>query len=106
MTTINSRQEFEVLQKKILDWAFDKGILASSDAKTQMLKCVSEVGELADAVAVRNRNETIDAIGDVLVTLIILAELENMDVVWCLEEAYEIIRARTGQMVEGVFVKD
>lgn len=98
--------QFEELQSNVLEWAADKGILAKSDAKTQCLKSMSEAGELCDAIAVRDRVKTIDALGDVLVTLIILAELENLDLVWCLEEAYGVIQARTGRMENGIFVKD
>ena len=98
--------DFDVLQGKVLDWAQDKGILIKSDPKTQCLKCVSEVGELADAVAVGNMDEVNDALGDTLVTLIILADLLKTDLVDCLSEAYEVIRKREGRMVNGIFVKD
>ena len=98
--------DYAVLESKVLDWAESKGILAKSDPKTQCLKCVSEVGELADAVAVGDMDEANDALGDVLVTLIILADLLKTDLTDCLSEAYEIIRKREGRMVNGIFVKD
>ena len=98
--------DYAVLEGKVLDWAEDKGILAKSDPKTQCLKCVSEVGELADAVAVGNMDEVNDALGDTLVTLIILADLLKTDLVDCLSEAYEVIRKREGRMVNGIFIKD
>lgn len=97
---------YPALETKVLEWAQTRGILGDSDPKTQCLKFVSEAGELADAVASRNKGETIDAIGDVMVTLIILAELENLDVMHCLESAFDVISRRTGKMVEGIFVKD
>ena len=42
---------FEDLDCHVLEWARERGILAKSDPKTQCLKMVSEVGELADAAA-------------------------------------------------------
>ena len=99
-------ETFEDLQGHILEWAYHKGIFASSDPKSQLLKTVSEVGELADGVNVDDEEEIIDALGDVLVTLIILADMKNLNLVDCLDSAYKVISDRTGKMVNGVFIKD
>jgi NTP pyrophosphatase (non-canonical NTP hydrolase) len=102
----NDWTSFEELNVKVLQWANAKGIFKYSNPKSQLLKTVSEVGELADAVNKGNIPEEVDAIGDVLVTLIILAEMHNLDVTVCLKHAYETICNRQGEMVNGVFVKD
>ncbi|EQA5441074.1 MazG-like family protein, partial [Enterococcus faecalis] len=47
-----------------------------------------------------------DGIGDVVVTLIILAMQNNMDLYECLNQAYSEIKNRQGEMVNGVFVKE
>lgn len=101
-----TNRKFEDLDMLILEWAREKGILKAKNPNAQMLKCVSEVGELADAVVSGNMHEIVDGIGDVVVTLIILAELHNLDLTDCLEEAYEVIAKRNGSMIGGVFVKD
>lgn len=98
--------KFEELEEKVIEWAFDKGILLKSDPKSQLLKTVSEIGELADAVNKGDQAGTVDAIGDTLVTLIILAELLGLDINKCLESAYNVIAKRTGRIENGVFVKD
>ena len=99
-----------MLTQNVLKWADDKGILENSDPKSQLLKTVSEVGELADAVNKGNFEEFEDAMGDVLVTLIILNHLyhrgSGVTLENCLESAYDIISKRTGRMQGGVFVKD
>ncbi len=94
------------LSLSLLHWAENKGILKKGDSKTQCLKMASEAGELCDAIAKGDRDETIDAIGDVMVTLIILAQMEGLDELECLESAYNEIACRTGEMVNGSFVKD
>ena len=99
-------ETFEDLQGHILGWAYDKGIFADSDPKSQLLKTVSKVGELADGINVDDEEEIIDALGDVLVTMIILADMKNLNLVDCLDSAYKVISGRTGKMVNGVFVKD
>ena len=98
--------KYTTLKRAVLDWADTRGILSSSDPKTQCLKFVSEAGELADNIAKGDHYAALDDIGDILVTLILLAELIDTDLMVCLEGAYEIIRKRQGKMVNGIFVKD
>jgi NTP pyrophosphatase (non-canonical NTP hydrolase) len=96
---------YDALRKRVLDWALLKGILDAGDAKTQCLKAASEMGELCDNIAKGSHYSARDDIGDVLVTIIILARMINVDEVACLEEALKVIERREGNMVNGVFVK-
>lgn len=97
---------FEQLETNVIEWAQDRGILASSDPKTQCLKTVSEVGELADNIAKGRHEQAQDDIGDIVVTLILLSELIGTNVPHCLNLAYQEISKRKGKMVNGVFVKE
>ncbi len=98
---------FEELQKDIVDWAKARKIIPNATPIAQLLKTVAEVGELADAVNKRNRAETMDAVGDVLVCLINFCELSCLDINECLEGAYNEIKDRKGTLLEsGVFVKE
>jgi len=97
---------YGVLKSNVLDWAESRGIFDGSDPKTQCLKFVSEVGELADNIAKGDHYAAQDDLGDILVTLILLSEMIDTDLMVCLESAYETIRKRQGRMVNGVFVKD
>lgn len=94
--------EFNPIRK----WAKEKGIYDSGDAKTQTLKLVEEVGELAKAVIEKNTDETIDAIGDCVVVLTNLAKLCEVDIEECINIAYETIKNRKGKMTNGTFIKD
>lgn len=85
-------------------WSTLKG-LNTADSSKQMLKVVEETGEVAAALARNNKDDLRDGIGDVVVTLIILAQQNDMDIFECLNTAYDEIKERTGQMVDGVFVK-
>ena len=89
---------------KVEQWAKDKG-LDQADSSKQMLKTVEEVGEVAAALARKEKDALRDGIGDVVVTLIILAMQNDMDLYECLNQAYNEIKGRTGKMVDGVFVK-
>lgn len=92
------------LVKLVEQWSKDKGLNQAEPSK-QMLKTVEEVGEVAAALARGNQDQLRDGIGDVVVTLIILAQQNDMDLYECLNQAYTEISGRTGKMVDGVFVK-
>ena len=65
------------LQQNIIKWAEDKGIFEKSDPTSQFLKTIEELGELASAVNKNDLPEIKDAIGDVTVTQILLAEMQD-----------------------------
>ena len=100
------KRTFEQTQKGVLEWAEAKGILEKSDSESQFLKLVEEVGELANALGKGSKEGISDAIGDTIIVLTILARLEGLDVHDCYSEAYDVIKSRTGEMVNGIFVKD
>ena len=85
-------------------WGRDKHL---DDPKSQLNKVIEEVGEIAHEVT-RNKygEEFSDAIGDTLVTIIILADIMDYDAIGCLNAAYETIKNRTGHTENGTFVKD
>lgn len=85
-------------------WSKDKG-LDKADSSKQFLKVTEEVGEVAAALARNDMHELKDGIGDVIVTLIILAQQNGMTIEECLSQAYGVISKRSGKMVNGVFVK-
>jgi len=94
------------LELKVLAWAKQKGILDTGTVAGQLGKLHEEFKELEDAVSFEDMPEIADAIGDMQVVLIILAEMYGLSAQECLEGAYEVIARRKGEMVNGVFVKD
>ena len=98
---------YEATELLVVRWGEARGIIQNSDAKTQLLKAFSEMGELADAITKRDRESIIDGLGDVLVCLTMVAAIEDVDVKQCFNSAYEQIKDRKGYLnKEGVFVKD
>ena len=96
----------EELQEQVLEWANDKGILKAENALKQFAKFISEAGELGDAIIKDEQDNIIDALGDVQVTIIILAKQLGLDYNHCLETAYNVIKHRQGKTVNGTFIKD
>jgi NTP pyrophosphatase (non-canonical NTP hydrolase) len=70
------------------------------------MKTQEELTELCNAILDNNSDEIKDAIGDIMVTLIIQAKMQNFKIEECLESAYNVIKNRTGKMINGQFVKN
>jgi NTP pyrophosphatase (non-canonical NTP hydrolase) len=90
----------------IRDWAATRGLYEKGDPNTQYVKLQEECGELAKAMLQDDKPEIVDAIGDIVVVLTNLAHLQGYDIEHCIDEAYKVIAARTGKMINGTFVKD
>lgn len=91
------------LVKQVVRWGSDKGL---NDPKAQLNKVIEEVGEMAHEIT-RNKYGTdlADAIGDTLVTVIILADICGYDAFGCLNMAYNEIKNRKGITQNGTFIK-
>lgn len=97
---------YRQLEALVEDWAEDKGIIKNGTPTAQALKTLEECNELIDAIDKEHKGETVDALGDVFVTLIIQAKMQGVDLLDCLQIAYDVISKRTGKMENGMFVKD
>lgn len=101
----------ELLFDDVKRWGREKGI---DNPALQFAKINEEIGELAHELT-RNRCggkdqvpsiETIDAIGDILVTVIIFADIIGVQPLEALQMAYDTIRYREGKTINGSFVKE
>jgi NTP pyrophosphatase (non-canonical NTP hydrolase) len=99
-------KSLQELNENVIDWAYEKGIIDKSSPIKQHVKTQEEVTELLEALVDGSEHEIKDAIGDIIVTLIIQAELNDTTINECLQQAYDVISKRTGKMVNGLFVKD
>ncbi len=94
------------LIKQVEQWSIDKG-LHNGNSFTQFAKSSEEMGEVAAALCRDNTEALKDGIGDVVVTLVILAQQNNMTLQECLEQAYGEIKDRKGVMSkDGSFIKE
>jgi NTP pyrophosphatase (non-canonical NTP hydrolase) len=110
---------FEQIESKAIQWARDRKIIENSTPLAQTRKTLEEVGELLEAAAAVNaldcgdmralayRDDYIDAVGDIIVTLIVGTACAGVTVTECLEAAFEQIKDRRGHLrADGVFVKE
>lgn len=113
---------YQELEPLVLIWAKERDILDKATPLAQADKTLEEVNELIEACEaqskgldsfvnskgnlVHTQDEIKDAFGDVLVTIIIGAQLQGLKLEDCLEGAYNVISKRQGKMVDGKFVKN
>jgi len=97
-----SKYELDVIR-----WAEARKIIPNATPVSQLLKAVSEMGELCDAEGKQDHAAIQDAVGDVLVCLINYCALRDLDMTRCLSFAYEQIKDRKGTLMpDGTFVKE
>lgn len=110
--------KFEELQENVLDWADTHGLLKSENAEKQFMKFMEEVFEFKTEFDFKesrwdsgmNFNDVLEPMqlemGDIFVTLIILCDQLDIDPVDCLSMAYDKIKDRKGETINGVFIKE
>jgi len=101
-TPCSCKSQFDLIR----EWADERGLYENGDTKTQALKLVEEVGETCRAILKEDFEEVVDGIGDCVVVLVNLAELQGVSIEACIEAAYEEIKGRKGKMVNGTYKKD
>lgn len=93
-------------EDNVVQWANDRNIIGGTKPKDQMLKLVEEFGELSSAMQKGKLLDIADAIGDCAVVLCIIAAQHGMRFEDCQRGAWDEIKDRKGQVVNGVFVKE
>lgn len=97
---------YAAVEIKLIQWAEARKIIPNSNPETQLLKAMSELGELADATIKRDKEEIIDGVGDVMTALVIYCALQDINLVDCMEIAHDQIKNRKGVLLpNGLFVK-
>lgn len=95
------------LEMKVIQWGEARGIVQNSTAAAQAIKTQEELDELIEAIRNNDKVAMADAYGDILVTLIMGCACADLNLVSCLEGAYNEIKDRKGYLnADGIFVKE
>ena len=98
---------YSEVEMKVVQWGEARGIVQNATAQSQAIKTLEEVTELFDALNKNDLDAAKDAVGDIVVTLIMVCAVLDVDLVSCLKGAYEEIKDRKGYLTkEGIFVKE
>lgn len=98
--------KFEELKINVEEWANEKDLIKFENRFKQFEKVVEEVFELKEEIIEDNLDNMKLEMGDCLVTLIILSKQLGIDIVDCLEQAYNKIKFRRGKTIDGKFIKE
>lgn len=101
---MNYGEEIAQLEYSIGNWHHARNLIHGSTDKDQYMKLIQEAGELSDNIC--KGKSVQDDIGDMIVVLINIAERNNLSLVDCMRMAWDDIKDRKGQMIDGVFVKE
>ena len=101
---INEEEYIKHAIQQVVSWHLARNLIHGSTDKDQVLKLIQEVGELSDSIC--KEQSPIDDIGDIMVVLINIALRNNLSLTDCLNHAYNDIKDRKGQMIDGIFVKE
>ena len=97
----------EPIINNIKRWGKDRGITTNGKPMTQAIKTLEECHELLVAINTDNKREINDAIADVIITLVMQCELQNIDLEECLQDGYDVIKDRKGYLNEvGDFIRE
>ena len=98
---------FTELEMDVIRWGEARGIVQHAKPLGQAIKTMEEAVELVDAINKGDIHATKDAIGDVLVTLILNCAILDVPITECLYQACQEIKDRKGRLgADGVFVKE
>ena len=97
----------EQVIENVRKWGYDRGITLNGNPMTQAIKTLEETQELLLAINTQHKPEIKDAIGDIVVTLIMQCRLQDIDFIETVEDSYNVIKDRKGFLNEvGDFIRD
>jgi NTP pyrophosphatase (non-canonical NTP hydrolase) len=94
------------MEKQIINWGKARGLDNPDNKYQQLAKVYEEIGELSSAILKRDISETIDALGDTYITLVILANQMGYSLEDCAKRAFKVIEYRKGKTENGTFIKE
>ena len=103
---MNEQMNLAQLESLIYQWGDDKDLLGSERIDRQFMKMVEEVGEVAECISKGKPEELALEIGDVFVTLSLLAAQNDLSLTSCVKQAYDKIKGREGRIINNTFVKN
>jgi NTP pyrophosphatase (non-canonical NTP hydrolase) len=94
------------MEREIINWGKARKLDNPDNKFQQLAKVYEEIGELSSAILKRDISETIDALGDSYITLVILANQMGYSLEDCAKRAFKVIEYRKGKTENGTFIKE
>jgi len=94
------------MEREIINWGKARKLDNPDNKFQQLAKVMEEVGELSSAMLKKDISETIDALGDTYITLVILANQMGYSLEDCAKRGFKVIEYRKGKTINGTFIKE
>ena len=94
------------MEREIINWAKARKLDNPDNKFQQLAKVMEELGELSSAILKKDITESIDALGDTYITLVILANQMGYSLEDCAKRAFNVIEYRKGKTEGGTFIKE
>ena len=95
------------IEMKVLQWGEARGIVQNGTPMGQAIKTAEEANELLKGLNKNSITEVKDALGDIWVTMVMVAAITDVNLVDCFYHAYDQIKDRKGHMgKDGIFYKE
>ena len=103
---MKEQNKYEEIDYKLYKWFHKKELIQECNSAKQFMKVSEELGELSSAIIKQDREKEIDAFGDTLITLMGLSYMRGLNLIKCLEYAWNEIKDRKGKVIDGSFIKN
>jgi hypothetical protein len=101
---MSSYAEVEML---VVQWGEARGIVQNGTPMGQAIKTIEEATELLKGLNKNSITEVRDALGDIWVTMVMVAAITDLNLVECFYGAYDEIKDRKGHMgKDGIFYRE
>ena len=90
---------------EVIEWGKKRGLKNDDDIQMKYQRFLQEAIEIHEALVLNDEEEFQDAIGDTLVTLIMLADAKGYKIENCLDQAFGVINLRKGLTKDGQFIR-
>ena len=99
--------EFNEFIDNVIAWGKARGIVDNGNPIGQAAKTAEEVAELLQAILADNKDEIRDAVGDIMVTLLMVCATADVSIKESMQQAWDTIKDRKGYLrPDGIFVKE
>lgn len=93
---------FEEFKTNVQQWATERGIYEHSTPEAQLMKALSELGELADAIIQGDKDGIKDGVGDIAVCLVNSVKMSDDDLYWDESGCNESDRVALGETAKEI----
>ncbi len=96
---------FKKVKENIIKWSGEGRVGSTDDAREEQIRLMGIMGKLSYGVLLHDRDKIKEAIGEMVINLIVLSKHTSVDIEEAIECEYNKIKEQRGVIISGVFIK-